>query len=46
MITKNKLFVLPNFDDEIEMLNWAGISFGTDDEYRLSKSIKVSSFDC
>ena len=46
MIAKNKLFVLPNFDDEIEMLNWAGISIGTDDEYRLSKSIKVSSFDC
>jgi hypothetical protein len=42
MIAKNKLFVLPNFDDEIEMLNWAGISFGTDDAYRLSKSIKVS----
>ena len=42
MIAKNKLFVLPNFDDEIEMLQWAGISFGTDDAFRLSKSIKVS----
>lgn len=41
MLSK-KLFVLPNFDDECEMLQWAGISFGTEDSYRLAKSIKVS----
>lgn len=28
MLTKNKNFVMPNFNDDIEMLEWAGISFG------------------
>ena len=42
LIKKNKTFVLPNFEDEVEMLQWAGISFGTDDSFRLQKSIKVS----
>lgn len=41
LAAKSKTFVLPNFEDEIEMLQWAGISFGTEDSYRLSKSIKV-----
>jgi len=42
LLTKNKMFVLPNFNDDVEMLEWAGISFGQEDSYRLSKSIKVS----
>ena len=28
MLTKNKTFVTPNFNDDIDMLEWAGISFG------------------
>jgi len=40
LLTKNKMFVLPNFNDDVEMLEWAGISFGQEDSYRLSKSIK------
>lgn len=34
---------MPNFDEEAEMLEYAGISFGEEDTYRLGKSIKVSS---
>jgi hypothetical protein len=34
---------MPNFDEESEMLEYAGISFGEEDTYRLGKSIKVSS---
>jgi hypothetical protein len=44
LIQKGKKFILPNFDDEVEMLQWAGISFGTDDSFRLQKSIKVCAF--
>jgi len=33
---------MPNFADEAEMLEWAGICFGEEDTYRLGKSIKVS----
>ena len=32
--------MIPNFEDEAEMLGWAGISFGEEDMYRLGKSIK------
>jgi hypothetical protein len=32
---------MPNFIEEAEMLEWAGVSFGEEDTYRLSKSIKV-----
>jgi len=32
---------MPNFAEEAEMLEWAGITFGEDDTYRLQKSIKV-----
>ena len=40
LLTKNKAFVVPNFDDEAEMLGWAGISFGEEETYKLGKSIK------
>ena len=42
LLTKNKTFCIPNFTEEAEMLEWAGISFGDDTTLRLSKSIKVS----
>jgi len=34
---------MPNIEEESEMLEYAGISFGEEDTYRLGKSIKVSS---
>ena len=40
LLTKNKAFVIPNFDEEAEMLGWAGISFGEEEMYMLGKSIK------
>lgn len=42
MLTKGKTFTIPNFTEEAEMLDWAGINFGEDNTLRLSKSIKVS----
>jgi len=40
----NKLdCVVPCLDEEADMLEWAGISFGQDFTYKLSKSLKVSS---
>ncbi len=41
-MTKNKTFAIPNFAEEAEMLEWAGISFGEENTLRLQKSIKVS----
>ena len=32
---------MPNFADEAEMLEWAGVSFGEEDSYKLQKSMKV-----
>ena len=42
LLTKNQTFCIPNFDEEAEMLAWAGIDFGEDNNLRLQKSIKVS----
>ena len=42
LLTKSKTFVIPNFAEEAEMLEWAGISFGKENTLRLQKSIKVS----
>ena len=35
LLTKNKTFTIPNFAEEAEMLEWAGISFGEDNTLRL-----------
>ena len=40
LLTKDKQFVIPNFAEEAEMLEWAGISFGEENTLRLGKSIK------
>ena len=40
LLTKNKKFVMPNFEEEAEMLSWAGIDFGEEENYLLSKSLK------
>lgn len=39
-LSTNQKFVIPNFFEEAEMLEWAGISFGEEDNYKISKSIK------
>ena len=43
LLTKNKTFAIPNFAEEAEMLEWAGVSFGEENTLRLQKSIKVRS---
>ena len=40
LLSKNKSFAIPNFEEEAEMLDWAGINFGEDNTLRLAKSIK------
>jgi len=40
LLSKNQMFEIPNFAEEAEMLEWAGISFGKDNTLRLQKSIK------
>ena len=42
LLSKNQSFCIPNFDEEAEMLSWAGIDFGEENTLRLQKSIKVS----
>jgi len=36
----DKVFCLPNFEEEAEMLDWAGLHFGSIDSYALQHSIK------
>ena len=43
-LIKAKEFAMPNFMEEAEMLEWAGVCFGEEDTYKLSKSIKVNIF--
>ena len=40
MLGKGKKYVIPNIQEEAEMLEWAGISFGEEETYKLGKSIK------
>ena len=35
LLTKNRTFNIPNFAEEAEMLEWAGISFGAENTIRL-----------
>ena len=42
LLTKGRAFMIPNFAEEAEMLEWAGISFGEENTIRLQASIKVS----
>ena len=42
LLATKKSFIIPNFAEEAEMLEWAGISFGQENTIRLQKSIKVS----
>ena len=40
LLTKDKTFVIPNVIDEARMFEWAGVSFGEEETYKLSKSLK------
>ena len=42
LLSKNQKFSLPNLQEEAEMLEWAGVSFGEEFTYKLGKSMKVS----
>ena len=42
LLTRNKTFTIPDFCEEAEMLEWAGIGFGEDEVYKITKSIKVT----
>jgi hypothetical protein len=41
LLSKEKVFVIPNINEEARIFEWAGISFGEESTYLLSKSIKV-----
>lgn len=41
LLTKNKTFVIPNLAEEARIFEWAGVSFGEEETYKLSKAIKV-----
>ena len=40
LLSKDKKFVMPNFNEEAEMLDWAGINFGEEATYLLQQSLK------
>ena len=35
-------FIIPNIMEEARIFEWAGVGFGEEENYKLSKSIKVS----
>jgi len=37
---KNKMFVNPNFEQDAEMFDWAGVNFGEEESYKICKAIK------
>jgi hypothetical protein len=39
-LSKDKKFAMPNFNEEAEMLDWAGINFGEETTYLLQQSLK------
>lgn len=41
LLTKNKTFIIPNVMEEARIFEWAGISFGEEETYKLSKALKV-----
>lgn len=36
---------MPNINEEAKMFEWAGISFGEEETFRLSKAVKVIVLD-
>jgi hypothetical protein len=41
LLSKEKVFVIPNINEEAKMFEWAGVYFGEETTFLLSKSIKV-----
>ena len=41
LLTKDKTFVIPNINEEARMFEWAGVGFGEEETFKLSKAIKV-----
>jgi hypothetical protein len=41
LLSKDKTFVIPNINEEARMFEWAGVGFGEEKTFLLSKSIKV-----
>ena len=41
MLTRDKTFIIPNINEEARMFEWAGVGFGEEETFRLSKAIKV-----
>ena len=44
MLTKDKIFIIPNINEEARMFEWAGVGFGEEETFKLSKAIKVNIF--
>ena len=44
-MTKDKTFIIPNINEEARMFEWAGVGFGEEETFRLSKAIKVNDFN-
>jgi hypothetical protein len=41
LLTKDsKNFIIPNIQEEARLFEWAGLSFGEDETFKLSKSIR------
>jgi len=40
MLTKDTVFTIPDFAEEADMLDWAGINFGAEENLKLQHSIK------
>lgn len=36
---KKRQFVNPNFEQDAEMLDWAGVNFGEEESYKICKAI-------
>ena len=41
LLTRDKHFIIPDIMEEARMFEWAGINFGEEETYKLTKSIKV-----
>lgn len=41
LLTRGKHFIIPDIMEEARMFEWAGINFGEEETYKLTKSIKV-----
>lgn len=42
MVTRNKVFTIPDIMEEARMFEWAGICFGEEETFKMTKSVKVS----